>query len=64
MERRELGTTGRNVTEVGLGTWNIGGSWGDVGDEEGRDVVRSALDAGIDFVDIIRTLRVLISRQT
>ncbi|SFR99401.1 Predicted oxidoreductase [Halomicrobium zhouii] len=51
MQRRELGTTGWNVTEVGLGTWNIGGSWGDVSDEDGRDVVRTALDAGIDFID-------------
>jgi aryl-alcohol dehydrogenase-like predicted oxidoreductase len=51
MQRRELGTTGWNVTEVGLGTWNIGADWGDVDDEAGRDVVRSALDAGIDFID-------------
>lgn len=51
MERRELGTTGWKVTEVGLGTWNIGGSWGEVSDERGREVVRTALDAGIDFID-------------
>lgn len=51
MERRELGTTGWNVTEVGLGTWNIGGSWGEVSDEQGREAVRTALDAGIDFID-------------
>jgi aryl-alcohol dehydrogenase-like predicted oxidoreductase len=51
MERRTLGSTGYRVTEVGLGTWNIGGSWGDVDDETGRDVVRAALDAGIDFLD-------------
>jgi aryl-alcohol dehydrogenase-like predicted oxidoreductase len=51
MERRELGTTGWTVTEVGLGTWNIGGDWGDVSDEAGREAVRTALDAGIDFID-------------
>ena len=51
MHRRTLGTTGIDVTEVGLGTWNIGGGWGDVSDEEGREAVRAALDAGIDFVD-------------
>ncbi|MFC5973640.1 aldo/keto reductase [Halomarina salina] len=51
MERRELGTTGYDVTEVGLGTWNIGGDWGDVSDEAGREAVRTALDAGIDFLD-------------
>ncbi|QLK24426.1 aldo/keto reductase [Natrinema zhouii] len=51
MNYRRLGSTGRNVSEVGLGTWNIGGSWGDVSDETGRDVVRAAIDADIDFVD-------------
>ncbi|WP_049893607.1 aldo/keto reductase [Halogranum rubrum] len=51
MEQRTLGTTGYRVTEVGLGTWNIGGDWGDVNDEEGREAVRTALDAGIDFLD-------------
>ena len=51
MDRRTLGTTGYDVTEVGLGTWNIGSDWGDVSDEEGREAVRAALDAGIDFLD-------------
>ncbi|WP_226482034.1 aldo/keto reductase [Natrinema amylolyticum] len=51
MNYRRLGSTGRDVSEVGLGTWNIGGDWGDVDDETGRDVVRAAIDADIDFVD-------------
>ncbi|QGA83735.1 aldo/keto reductase [Halomicrobium sp. LC1Hm] len=51
MRHRTLGTTGIDVTEVGLGTWNVGGDWGDVSDEEGREAIRAALDAGIDFVD-------------
>jgi aryl-alcohol dehydrogenase-like predicted oxidoreductase len=49
MQTRQLGSY--EVTEVGLGTWNIGGDWGDVSDEAGREAVRTALDAGIDFVD-------------
>lgn len=51
MQRRQLGTTGWNVTEIGLGTWNIGSDWGDVDDETGREAVSAALDAGIDFLD-------------
>ncbi|WP_224447711.1 aldo/keto reductase [Haloprofundus salilacus] len=51
MRHRELGTTGYDVTEVGLGTWNIGSDWGNVSEEEGREAVRTALDAGVDFID-------------
>jgi len=51
VNRRQLGTTGYDVTDVGLGTWNIGGDWGDVSEEEGRKTVRTALDAGVDFID-------------
>ncbi|MDS0220544.1 aldo/keto reductase [Haloarcula sp. S1AR25-5A] len=51
MNRRQLGTTGYDVTDVGLGTWNIGGDWGDVSEEAGREAVRTALDAGVDFID-------------
>ncbi|MFC7069855.1 aldo/keto reductase [Halobaculum lipolyticum] len=50
MDHRELGGVG-SVTEVGLGTWNIGGDWGDVPDEAGREAVRAALDAGVDVLD-------------
>ncbi|RDI71357.1 aldo/keto reductase [Halopelagius longus] len=51
MDHRPLGTTGYDVTEIGLGTWQLGGDWGDVSDEAGRDAVRAALDEGIDFLD-------------
>ncbi|MGQ3412956.1 aldo/keto reductase [Natrinema sp. LN54] len=51
MNYRRLGSIGNDISEVGLGTWNIGGDWGDVDDETGRDVVRAAIDADIDFID-------------
>jgi aryl-alcohol dehydrogenase-like predicted oxidoreductase len=49
MQTRQLGSY--EVREVGLGTWNIGADWGEVSDEEGREAVRAALDAGITFLD-------------
>jgi len=51
MDERPLGTTGYDVTEVGMGTWNIGGDWGDVADDRGRAAIRAALDAGVSFLD-------------
>jgi len=51
METRPLGTAGVDVTEVGLGTWQLGGDWGDVAEERAREAVRTALDAGITFLD-------------
>jgi len=51
MERRTLGTTGFDVTEIGLGTWEVGGDWGEVSEAEGRRAVEAALDAGVNFLD-------------
>ncbi|GKZ13554.1 aldo/keto reductase [Haladaptatus sp. T7] len=51
MDERALGTTGYDVTEVGMGTWNIGSDWGDVSDEAAHEAVRAAIDAGITFLD-------------
>ncbi len=51
MNRRELGSTGFEVTEIGLGTWEIGSDWGAVPEADARAVLEAALDAGIDFLD-------------
>ncbi|SEH42020.1 Predicted oxidoreductase [Halopenitus malekzadehii] len=51
MERHRLGTTDHRVTEIGLGTWEIGGDWGDVSEETGRTAIRTALKGGVDFLD-------------
>jgi aryl-alcohol dehydrogenase-like predicted oxidoreductase len=51
MRQRPLGRTGWTVSEIGLGTWQVGSDWGEVSDEEGRRAINAALDAGIDFID-------------
>ena len=51
MEERPLGTTGERVTEIGLGTWEIGGDWGDVGERTARTAIEAALDAGVTILD-------------
>lgn len=51
MKYRLLGRTGSNVSEVSLGAWQIGGSWGSVSENDSLAVVRAALESGINFID-------------
>jgi aryl-alcohol dehydrogenase-like predicted oxidoreductase len=51
MEHRVLGRTGRRVSVVGLGTWQLGSDWGSVRPEEGLAVLRASADAGVTFFD-------------
>ena len=51
MNTRPLGNTGRNVSEIGLGTWQLGSGWGDVTDADAADTLRAADDAGVTFFD-------------
>jgi len=52
MTYRELGKTGYRVSAVGLGTWAIGGSWGQPVDErEARNALAYAVDHGVNFFD-------------
>src|SRR3954468_13725207 len=51
MEQRPLGRTGADVSVVGLGTWQLGGDWGDVDDEAAAEVLDAALDAGVTLLD-------------
>ncbi len=51
METRTLGRTGRKVSVIGLGAWQIGDAWGTVPEDDARDVVRSALATGVSLVD-------------
>jgi aryl-alcohol dehydrogenase-like predicted oxidoreductase len=51
MEQRILGRTGRAVSVVGLGTWQLGGDWGEVGDDEAMAVLDAAVESGITLFD-------------
>lgn len=51
MNSRIFGKTGRLVSEVGLGTWQIGGNWGDVTDQAALATLRAAYDSGTTFFD-------------
>jgi aryl-alcohol dehydrogenase-like predicted oxidoreductase len=51
MEKRILGRTGRAVSVVGLGTWQLGADWGDVADQDALAVLEAAAETGTTFLD-------------
>ena len=51
MGYRPLGRTGWNVSEVSFGAWAIGGSWGDVSDDESLAALHRSIDLGVNFID-------------
>ncbi|HEX8463127.1 MAG TPA: aldo/keto reductase [Abditibacterium sp.] len=51
MKTRKFGKEAIAVSEVGLGTWQIGGAWGDVSPEESLAILREAHDNGVTFFD-------------
>src|SRR5215212_324447 len=51
MKYRNLGKTGFKVSEVSFGAWAIGGSWGDVSDDDSLKALHRAIDTGVNFID-------------
>ena len=52
MKYRILGKTNFNISEISLGTWQVGGKWGDTFDHSNADkILNNAVDQGINFID-------------
>ncbi len=51
MKLRPFGKTGTSVSEIGIGCWQFGGDWGDVGEQQCLDALHAAVDAGVTFID-------------
>jgi aryl-alcohol dehydrogenase-like predicted oxidoreductase len=51
MQTHMLGRTGRDVSEIGFGAWQIGADWGEVAEDEALETLRAAADAGVTFFD-------------
>lgn len=52
MEKRVFGKTGREVSRIGLGTWQLGTKWGTpFNDEEAMKILEAAYETGITFID-------------
>lgn len=52
MNYRVLGKTGWSISEIGLGTWQVGGGWGKPFDPKiASQLLHAAFDQGVNFVD-------------
>lgn len=51
MKYRIFGRTNWKVSEVGLGTWALGGGWGRVSESDALGVLEKAIERGINFFD-------------
>jgi len=51
VDHRTLGRTGRTVSVIGLGTWQLGADWGDVSESDARAVLEASRQAGVTFFD-------------
>ena len=52
MNYRKLGKSGLEVSEISLGTWQVGGKWGSKFDPDLADsIIREAIDNGVNFID-------------
>jgi aryl-alcohol dehydrogenase-like predicted oxidoreductase len=51
MQTRVLGRTAREVSIVGLGTWQLGADWGEVSEDDALAVLQAAVDGGVTLFD-------------
>lgn len=52
MHSRPMGASGRDISEVGLGCWQLGGAdWGDVSEQDALSILQASVESGVDFFD-------------
>ena len=52
MKYRRLGKSDIEVSEISLGTWQVGGKWGSKFDDKKADhIINTAIDNGVNFID-------------
>ncbi len=51
LTHREAPRLGRDLSTVGLGTWQLGADWGEVSEADARAVLEAAAESGVTFYD-------------
>lgn len=64
MKKRQLLTTGKSVSEIGLGCMSFAGFYGPTTEKEAHGTLAAALDLGIDFLDTANVYGNGVSEQT
>ena len=64
MKYRVLGKTGFKVSEISIGTWQLGGKWGESFDKNiAQDTLSTAISGGINFFDTADVYKEGLSEQ-
>jgi myo-inositol catabolism protein IolS len=48
---RDFGKTGWKISAVGLGTWNLGGQWGQMDEDTALRIVHKSFETGMNLID-------------
>jgi aryl-alcohol dehydrogenase-like predicted oxidoreductase len=52
MKFRRLGKTNYTISEIALGTWQVGGKWDSSFNDKTADaIINTAIDNGVNFID-------------
>ncbi|MFT7639501.1 MAG: aryl-alcohol dehydrogenase-like predicted oxidoreductase [Pirellulaceae bacterium] len=51
MKTRQFGNTGKSLSEIGLGCWQLGGDWGHVDDDKAFEILQTAVQHHVTFID-------------
>lgn len=65
MKYRTLGKTGLQVSEISLGTWQVGGKWGSKFNfKNAESIINTAIDNGVNFIDTADVYSEKLSEKT
>ena len=51
MDTRNAARIGKDISVIGLGTWQLGADWGDVSETDAREVLAASVEAGVTVFD-------------
>ena len=51
MKKRKFGNLDWQVSEIGLGCWQIGADWGNVSEDSAQEILKSSFENGVNFFD-------------